>query len=115
MELNDLYKLAEELGEHEILWWQAHHRGDIGAFKENKTQLYEKLFDIPHEKAVEAIDYFIAAAKEHDYAEIFEDEGNQAEADKHWDSAQKLLIMHYKKILLNRPSPLYYLLGLDRK
>ncbi|MBW2981823.1 hypothetical protein KY343_02980 [Candidatus Woesearchaeota archaeon] len=86
---------AQELAKYETGWWKAHHRKDMPAVIENMTKEYELQFDIPYERAREAVMKRAEATREHDIAEKFEDEGNQPEADKHWATVEALLAEHF--------------------
>ncbi|MFH1181471.1 MAG: hypothetical protein V1702_00775 [Candidatus Woesearchaeota archaeon] len=98
---NELYK---KLANYEIGWWKAHHRRDSGDLIHQMTKLYELQYEIPYDKAREAVDYRIQATKEHDIAEKFEDAGDQTNADIHWSRAEKL-VEHHFRILMEHLRP----------
>ena len=95
--MND--KLYKELAKYEIGWWKAHHRRNKPELIHQMAKLYQIQFEIPYENAVEAVNYRVEAAKEHDIAEEFEDKGNQADADIHWDKAEQLMEKHFRNLM----------------
>jgi putative hemolysin len=86
---------AGELAKYEIGWWKAHHRKDMPGVIESMAREYELQFDIPYERATEAVMKRAEATREHSIAEELEDRGNQAEADKHWAKTEDLLAEHF--------------------
>src|SRR3989338_6145109 len=88
-------KLSRQLAEHELGWWQAHHRKDKERLLLEMQQLFELQFKILAEQARRAAEYRVQAAIEHDVAEKHEDAGNQVEADKHWNVVKNLLAKHF--------------------
>lgn len=87
---------CSELAKYEIGWWKAHHRKDKPQLIEQMAKLYELQFGINYDDALKAVGYRVDATKEHDIAEKLEDEGEQSDADKHWDKAQSLLKKHFE-------------------
>ncbi|MCK4634839.1 MAG: hypothetical protein KAT37_03115 [Candidatus Aenigmarchaeota archaeon] len=96
--MEDVYS---KLARYEVEWWKAHHRKDKKALLENMAKLYQLLYKLCYEDAVECVKYRIEAGKEHDIAEKFEDEGNQNEADIHWNKAEELVKKHFKTLMSN--------------
>jgi len=92
--------LAEELAKYEVGWWRAHHKKNFLKAKEDMVKEYILLFKIPAELAEKSVDLRIEAAKMHDIAEKFEDEGKLQEAEEYWKKAEELLTKHFK-VLLN--------------
>ena len=86
---------SQELAKYEAGWWKAHHRRDAEGLVENMARLYELQYDIPYERAREAVMKRVEATREHDIAEKLEDQGNQPEADKHWQNVEELLAEHF--------------------
>ena len=84
-----------ELAKHEIGWWKAHHRKDADGLIDHMAHLYVSQYSIPYDEAKGAVMLRVEATKEHDIAEKFEDEGNQPEADVHWQKAEDLLVQHF--------------------
>lgn len=85
-----------ELARYEIGWWKGHHRKDIKLLTEQMAKLYSLQFGFPYDRAIDAVKFRVAATKEHDLAKKLEDEGEQIQADIHWDKAEKLLQKHFK-------------------
>ena len=93
---DELYK---NLAKYEIGWWKAHHRRNKSEFTDQMARLYSLQFNIPYDRAVEAVKYRVEAAGEHDIAEKFEDEENQKTADIHWSKAEKLIEDHFRVLM----------------
>ncbi|MFH1316574.1 MAG: hypothetical protein ABII01_03585 [Candidatus Woesearchaeota archaeon] len=93
MNPNEAY---QRLAEFELGWWQAHHRHDLEGLTENMARLYETQFQIPYERAVEAVRFRVEATQEHDIAERYEDQRDQPQADIHWARVKELLIEHFR-------------------
>ena len=97
--MKEIEEMARELAERETAWWQAHHRRNKQALIKSMAKLYELLYKIPLQEALECVKYRVLAAHEHDIAEEFEDKGNQKEANIHWEKVKELLEQHFEVLL----------------
>ncbi len=84
------------LAQHEIGWWQAHHRKDKSLFLVSMTNLYVLQFGIDEGRALQAVEHRLRAANFHDQAEALEDAGEQVEADVFWKKAESALEDHFR-------------------
>jgi len=91
-----------DLAKHEIGWWKAHYRKNSEAFLEHMTQLYMSQFGIDKENAKIIVNYRIEATKFHDTAEQKEDAGEQKNANRDWDRAEKALQKHFELLEKHR-------------
>ena len=88
--------IAELCATHEIGWWREHHVKDYEKVKEHMTKLYVLLFGLNEKKAEELVDLRIKAARMHDIAEKYEDEGKKEKAEEYWKKAKEFLVEHFK-------------------
>ena len=84
------------MAHYEVEWWKAHHRGERSQLIVNMIRLYELQFEISYSQASSAVGFRVEAAREHDIAEEFEDNGHQSKADMHWKKAESLLEKHFE-------------------
>ena len=89
-------KLARILAKHEVGWWMGHHRKNFEKARKDMVEEYILLFNLPREKAERSVEFRIEAAKMHDIAEKYEDEGNSEEAEKYWKKVEELLAKHFE-------------------
>ncbi len=92
-------ELYRELARYEVGWWKWHHRKDNAKIAENMANLYSLQFNIPYEKAIEAVRFRVEAAGEHDIAEKLEDEKDQRNADIYWSNTENLLEQHFEVLM----------------
>lgn len=100
--IEEITNKASELAGYEVGWWQGHHRKNLPACLDQMSKLYEKLYNMTHDEAVECVKLRIEAGSTHDIAEKYEDEGNESKAQEYWDTTRKLLIKHFELLLYYR-------------
>ena len=87
---------AEQLADHEIAWWKAHHREDEAKLFCEMAKVYHLLFNLPWGEAKVVVKTRVEAAQLHSKAEELEDEGKQEEADEYWAKAKEALRRHFE-------------------
>lgn len=98
----DISKKALELAGYEVGWWKGHHRKNLPVTLDQMSKLYEKLYNMTHDEAVECVKLRIQAGSTHDIAEKYEDEGDESKAEEYWNKTKKLLAKHFKFLLENQ-------------
>lgn len=89
---------ARRAAELEKTWWQAHHRKDTKLLLSSMAELYQLLFDLPIEIAIQVVQYRVEAAQQHDIAEDLEDGGDSSSKEA-WQSVKELLFKHFSLLL----------------
>ncbi len=89
---------ARKLAEQERIWWQAHHRRDKQLLLKSMAVLYELLFDLSPEEALEVVKHRVTATEEHNRAEELEDNGHPS-AKQAWETVEQLLCKHFLLLL----------------
>lgn len=95
---------ARQLAKHERGWWQGHGERNTKKAMDEMVALYELLFELPHDRAVECVKLRVKAGWVHDEAEAYTRKRQPAEAEKCWKKVEGLLQAHFD-ILLSARNP----------
>jgi hypothetical protein len=91
--------LASKLAEHEIGWWQAHHRRNEKKLIEHTAKSYQLQYNVPYKIALKAAKLRLKATQEYNRAKEF-DGTNQETADKYWNNAKNILKQAFGLLIL---------------
>ncbi|MEK6925775.1 MAG: hypothetical protein AABW50_00705 [Nanoarchaeota archaeon] len=90
--------LASKLAEHEIGWWQAHHRRDKEKLIEHTAKSYQLQYNTPYKVSLKAAELRLKATHEYNKAKGF-DGINKEKADKHWNNAKDILKQAFELLI----------------